>query len=143
MIVSWLFPFLFALLNMVLAKPRWLKEEARCEVLFELLSHVWIFWDSMDCSPSGFSVHGIYQARILEPIAISFSRVSSRPRNWILLSHTAGGFFTLCHLGPGCEVSQMKRRMKFILNSSYHCSFLYSNVSFFWWHLFHPEFHML
>ena len=59
MIVSWLFPFLFALLNMVLAKPRWLKEEARCEVLFELLSHVWIFWDSMDCSPSGFSVHGI------------------------------------------------------------------------------------
>ena len=99
---------------MVLARPRWLKEEARCEVLFELLSHVWIFWDSMDCSPSGFSVHGIYQARILEWIAISFSRVSSRPRDQILVFHTAGGFFTLCHLGPGCEVTQIKTKMKFI-----------------------------
>ena len=30
-------------------------------------------WDSMDCSPSGSSVHGILQARILEWVAISFS----------------------------------------------------------------------
>ena len=28
----------------------------------------------MDCSPSGSSVHGIFQARVLEWIAISFSR---------------------------------------------------------------------
>ena len=32
---------------------------------------------SMDCSPPGSSVHGIFQARILEWIAISFSRGSS------------------------------------------------------------------
>ena len=35
----------------------------------------------MDCSPPGSSVHGISQARILEWIAISFLRRSSRPRN--------------------------------------------------------------
>ena len=29
--------------------------------------------DTMDCSPPGFSVHGIFQARILEWVAISFS----------------------------------------------------------------------
>ena len=37
--------------------------------------------DSMDCSLSGSSVHGIFQARVLEWIAISFSRGSSQPRN--------------------------------------------------------------
>ena len=30
--------------------------------------------DPMDCSPPGYSVHGIFQARILEWITISFSR---------------------------------------------------------------------
>ena len=38
-----------------------------------------ILCDSMDCSPTGFSVHGIIQVRITEWIAISFSRGSSRP----------------------------------------------------------------
>ena len=36
--------------------------------------------DSMDCSPTGTSVHGIFQARILEWVAISSSRESSQPR---------------------------------------------------------------
>ena len=31
----------------------------------------------LDCSPPGSSVHGILQARILEQVAISFSRGSS------------------------------------------------------------------
>ena len=38
-------------------------------------------WDPIDCSPPGSSVHGIFQARILEQVAISFSRGSSWPRN--------------------------------------------------------------
>ena len=48
----------------------------------------------MDCSPPGSSVHGILQARILEWVAISFSRGSSctRDRTWV--SCTAGRFFT-------------------------------------------------
>ena len=37
--------------------------------------------NSMDCSPPGSSVHGILQARILEWVSISFSRVSSQPRD--------------------------------------------------------------
>jgi len=38
-------------------------------------------WDPMDCSPPGSSVNGISQARILEWVAISFSRGSSSPRD--------------------------------------------------------------
>ena len=38
----------------------------------------------MDCSPPGSSVHGIFQARILEWVAISFSRGSFQPRDQTL-----------------------------------------------------------
>ena len=37
--------------------------------------------DPMDCSPPLSSVHGIFQARVLEWVAISFSRGSSQPRD--------------------------------------------------------------
>ena len=50
----------------------------------------------MDCSPPGFSLHGILQARILEWVAMSSSRGSSHPRNWTHVSCTsciAGRFF--------------------------------------------------
>ena len=50
--------------------------------------------DPMDCSPPACSVHGIFQARILEWIAISFSRGSSQPRNRTQVSCIAGRFFT-------------------------------------------------
>ena len=36
-------------------------------------------WDPMDCSQPGSSVHGIFQARILDRVAIPFSRGSSQP----------------------------------------------------------------
>ena len=48
----------------------------------------------MDCSPPGSSVHWISQARILEWVAISFSRGSSWTRNWTYVSCIAGRFFT-------------------------------------------------
>ena len=51
--------------------------------------------DPMDCSPAGSPVHGILQARILEWIAIPFSRGSSQPRDRTKVSHTAGRFFTI------------------------------------------------
>ena len=50
--------------------------------------------DSVDCSPPGFSVHGILQVRILEWEAISFSRGSSQPRDQILSPALAGEIFT-------------------------------------------------
>ena len=49
----------------------------------------------MDCSPPGFSVHGILQARILEWVAISFSRGSSWPRDLTWVSRIAGRHFNL------------------------------------------------
>ena len=42
--------------------------------------------DPTDCSPPGSSFHGVFQARVLERIAISSSRGSSRPRDQIHLS---------------------------------------------------------
>ena len=50
--------------------------------------------DPMDCSPPSSFVHGIFQARILEWVVISFFRGSSRPRDWTHVSCLAGGFFT-------------------------------------------------
>ena len=50
--------------------------------------------DPVDCSPPGSSVHGILQARILEWVAMPFSRRSSQPRDRTQLSCIAGGFFT-------------------------------------------------
>ena len=51
--------------------------------------------DPVDCSLPGSSIHGILQARILEWVAISFSRGSSRPRDWTNVSHLVGRRFTL------------------------------------------------
>ena len=46
--------------------------------------------DPVDCSPPGSSVHGILQARILEWVAVSFSRASSWPRDRTRVSRIAG-----------------------------------------------------
>ena len=51
--------------------------------------------DPMDCSLPGSSVHGILQVRILEWVAISFSRGSSQPRDWTQVSWIAGRCFNL------------------------------------------------
>ena len=53
------------------------------------------FCDPMDYSPPGFSVHGILQARILEWVAMPFSRESSQPKDWTQVSCIAGGIFTV------------------------------------------------
>ena len=50
--------------------------------------------DPMDCSPPGSSVHEIFQARILQWVAISFSRGSSQPRDRTQVSCAAGRCFT-------------------------------------------------
>ena len=49
--------------------------------------------DFMDCSLSGSSLHGILQARVLEWVAISFSRGSSRPRDRTWVSCIPGRCF--------------------------------------------------
>ena len=52
-----------------------------------------------DCSPPGFSVHGILQARTLEGIVIPFSRGTFQPRDQTLVSCIAGRFFPICATG--------------------------------------------
>ena len=67
---------------------------------------IWVKWsevaqwcptlcDPMDCSPPGSSIHGILQARVLEWVAICFSRGSSWPRNRTWVSGTVGRCFTV------------------------------------------------
>ena len=51
--------------------------------------------DPMDCSLPGFLVHGIFQARVLEWVAISFSRRSSWPRDRTQISRVVGRHFTV------------------------------------------------
>ena len=46
-----------------------------------------ILCDPVDCSPPGFSVHGIFQARILEWVATPSSKGSSRPRDRTRVSY--------------------------------------------------------
>ena len=58
------------------------------------LSCVRLFCDPMDCSLPGSSAPGILQARILEWVAISFSRQPPQPRDQTRDSCLAGGFFT-------------------------------------------------
>ena len=53
------------------------------------------FCEPMDCSPPGLSVHGILQARILEWVAMPFSRGSSQTKDWPKVSCIAGGIFTV------------------------------------------------
>ena len=55
-------------------------------------------WDPMDCSPPGFSVHGILQARILEWVAMPSSRHLPDPGiepASLKSAALAGGFFTI------------------------------------------------
>ena len=57
-----------------------------------------ILWDPMDCGPSGSSVHGILQARILETVAMPSSRGSSRPCDWTQVSYfSCTGGWVLYH----------------------------------------------
>ena len=51
--------------------------------------------DPMDCSLPGSSIHGIFQARILEWVSISFSKGSSRPEDQTQVSCVVGRCFTI------------------------------------------------
>ena len=57
--------------------------------------------DPMDCSPPGSSIHGVFQARVLEWGAIAFSRGSSLPRDQIQIC-IAGRLSTIWATGEAC-----------------------------------------
>ena len=65
------------------------QENLQCVLVTQLCP---TFCETMDCSLPSSSVHETLQARMLEWIAISFSRRSSRPRDRIQVSHIVGRF---------------------------------------------------
>jgi len=66
----------------------------------------------MDCSPPGSSVHGIFQARVLEWVAISFSRGSFQPRDQTLISCIAGRcLILLIHLPVTLKLNIQKTKI--------------------------------
>ena len=73
-------------------------------------------FDPMDCSLPGSSIQGIFQARTLEWVAISFSRVSSWPRDCFWVSHIAGRVFIFWATR---ESSQSIARQK--IKDNYNC----------------------
>ena len=74
----------------------------------------------MDCSLAGSSLHGILQARVLEWVAISFSRGSSRPRDGTRVSCIPGRHFNLW-----ATREAIKRSLVFPIP-------LFSSISFHW-----------
>ena len=65
-----------------------------CAVLCLVAQSCPTLCDAIDCSLPGSSIHGTFQARILEWVAMSSSGGSSQPGDWTQVSHIAGGFFT-------------------------------------------------
>ena len=72
-------------------KGQFLFQPQRSEVTQSCLT----LCNAMDCSLPGSSIHGIFQARVLEWVAISFSRGSSRPRDRTQVSCIVGKCFTI------------------------------------------------
>ena len=68
-------------------------------VVVQSLSHVQLFYNPMNCSPPCSSARGISQTRILEWVAISFSRGSSQPRDRTYLLHWQVDSLPLSHEG--------------------------------------------
>ena len=67
------------------------------------------------CNPMDSTVHGILQDRILQWVAVPFSRRSSQPRDGTHVSHIAGRFFP-----------------RWAIRSNYPWTLTYLNMLFFW-----------
>ena len=78
-------PYMTTGKTIALTEVKWSEVAQSCPTLY----------DPMDCTLLCSSVQGIFQARVLEWVAISSSRGSSWPRDWTQVSHTAGRRFTI------------------------------------------------
>ena len=94
---------------------------------------VWTLCDPVDCSLPGSSfffffpdssVHGIFQARVLEWVSIAFSRRSSWPRDWTWVSRIVGRRFTIWATRgvpkKKKEIREMERKRKISSSWSNH-----------------------
>ena len=80
----------------------------------------------MNCSPPGFSVHGVSQERILEWVSISSYRRYSRSRNWTQISCLAGEFFTIDPSGKTIDHFENENESCSVLSHSLRPHELYS-----------------
>ena len=68
----------------------------KCSVQFSSLTQLCLtLCDPMDCSLSRSSIHGFFQARVLEWVAISYSRRSFQSRDWTRVFRMVGRRFTV------------------------------------------------
>ena len=86
------------------------------------LSRVWLF-----ATPWTVAYHGIFQARVLEWVAISFSRGSSEPRDWTWVSCIVGRHFIIWATR---EVTM--KPWNFIIRDTKDCP-LPKNTFYAWW----------
>ena len=115
----WLLPCRWFFISEPLWCPPWRESESESEVAQSCLT----LCNPMDCSLPGSSVHGIFQARVLEWVAILFCRGSSRPPGllhyrWIL------------NLWNTREAHKWSRTMQLILkrlNNIYACRYRWYN----------------
>ena len=90
-------PFFFQFngaLTDFLGKIKLTRSKTSLEVESEVAQSCPTLCNPMDCSLPGSSIHGILQARVLDWVAISFSRGSSPPSDRTHISCITGGFFT-------------------------------------------------
>ena len=73
--------------------------EAKKSSISEVTQSCLTLCDPVSYSLPGSSIHGIFQARILKWVAISFSRRSSQPRDWTQVFPIKGRCFTLWATG--------------------------------------------
>ena len=64
-------------------------------MLLQLLTHVQLLCDPMDCSPPGSSIHGIFQAGVWSGLPFPSPGESSQPSDQTRVSHIAGRCFTV------------------------------------------------
>ena len=93
--------------------------------------------DPVDCSLPGSSIHGIFQARVLEWVAISFSRGSSQPRDQSRVFCIAGRRFTVWATRASATSGEFRGQRSLVAYSPWGCKELdtVEQLFFFlmWW----------
>ena len=94
------------MLSLRIGLIHWVQSPCSCIHACLVTQSCLTLFDLMDCSPPGSSVHGISQARILEWVALPFSKGSSRPRDRTPVFCITGRFFTVWAIRKALVLAQ-------------------------------------